>query len=111
MKEKEIPDEEDIPVITSEMMAMTDIELTKAWTGLAIGSIMKNRLSLEVGEHYIFLGLVTEERDTEKEDIKQKRRLGWFTPYPLRLNRGGNESEIPVFAWFIDLFDEIVKNE
>jgi hypothetical protein len=36
-----------------------------------------------------------------------KRKLGWFMPYPIQLKRGGFESEIPVFARFIDLFEDI----
>lgn len=70
-----------------------------------IGRLMQNR-SAKDKETYIFLGLVSETDPLTK--INSKRKLGWFTPYPLQLQRGGFESEVPVFAWFIDLFEDIV---
>lgn len=72
-----------------------------------IGRLMQNRMATNK-EHYIFLGLVS--GDHVLKEINPERKLGWFTPYPLQLQRGGFESEIPVFAWFIDLF-EYVKSK
>lgn len=69
-----------------------------------IGRLVHNKF-LTDKEPYIFLGLVSERDDLEK--INTERRLGWFAPYPLKPQRSGFESEVPVFAWFIDLFEEI----
>ncbi len=71
-----------------------------------VGRIMRNR-SASDKEPYIFLGIVSERDPLMK--INPKRKLGWFTPYPLQLQRGGFESEIPVFAWFIDLFEDMMS--
>lgn len=68
-----------------------------------VGKLMQNRLTIDK-EPYIFLGLVS---DPTMEKINTERMLGWFTPYPIRLKRGGFESEVPIFAWFIDLFEDI----
>jgi len=69
-----------------------------------VGRLMQNRSS-DNKVPYIFLGLVS--GDHVLKEINPERKLGWFTPYPLQLQRGGFESEIPVFAWFIDLFEDI----
>ncbi len=70
-----------------------------------VGRLMQNKFTTNK-ETYIFLGLVSE-KDPSLEEINTERRLGWFTSYPLRLERGGFESEVSVFAWFIDLFEDI----
>lgn len=69
-----------------------------------IGRLMQSKSSTNK-EPYIFLGEV--EKDHVLKEINPERKLGWFTPYPLQLQRGGFESEVPVFAWFVDLFEDI----
>ncbi len=69
-----------------------------------IGRLMQNKLAADK-ETYIFLGLVSETDPLMK--INSKRKLGWFARHPLQLQRGGFESEVPVFAWFVDLFEDI----
>jgi hypothetical protein len=69
-----------------------------------VGRLMQNRSS-DNKVPYIFLGPVS--GDHVLKEINPERKLGWFTPYPLQLQRGGFESEVPVFAWFVDLFEDM----
>ena len=81
---------------------------------LSIGSIVKKKNS-DDGSCYIFLGIVeVDELNSYVQKMHEsilgpnpEQKMGWFSPFPLKLERKGLESEIPVYAWFISQFEKI----